>query len=360
MRFILTIVEQLDRAASELTTDHPINNRLALILIDNATELVLHRQCTDRLARDTMASRLLKAHEAFSKGQSPEVPSALSDDFRKSVMTPKQRTKASGKVLEGKLSVLQALGDLLPDERRFIAIAHEYRNDLYHVGLTHDQITRAVAGHYYLLCCDLFTRMGHLAMFGPTFSSGDRYTDVAKRYLPTRDGRIDSFSIEYEMLAENLRCALPDRLPDLAETLAASAHMAIDEIMDSFGFLVQDNPSGLDCDEVLRLAQWQRDLAEAMEFENVDGFWIDPIYRKEYSRIESSLAATWKQRHSSVPQVKWRLRATAVEREADPLVAMDLYQSLRNDMSYLEEAIESAAAELDRGIQLQIDRARGK
>ena len=49
MRYILTVVEQLDRAARELETDHPINNRLALILVDNATELILHRQCTDYL-----------------------------------------------------------------------------------------------------------------------------------------------------------------------------------------------------------------------------------------------------------------------------------------------------------------------
>ena len=38
MRYVLTIVEQLDRAARELVTDHPINNRLALILVDNATD----------------------------------------------------------------------------------------------------------------------------------------------------------------------------------------------------------------------------------------------------------------------------------------------------------------------------------
>ena len=43
MKYVITIVEQLDRAAGELVSDHPINNRLALILIDNATELILHR-----------------------------------------------------------------------------------------------------------------------------------------------------------------------------------------------------------------------------------------------------------------------------------------------------------------------------
>ena len=34
LRYTLTVVEQLDRAASELAVDHPINNRLALILVD--------------------------------------------------------------------------------------------------------------------------------------------------------------------------------------------------------------------------------------------------------------------------------------------------------------------------------------
>ena len=48
MRYILTVVEQLDRAARELTVNHPINNRLALIWILNAVELIIHlaSRCT--------------------------------------------------------------------------------------------------------------------------------------------------------------------------------------------------------------------------------------------------------------------------------------------------------------------------
>jgi hypothetical protein len=52
MRYVMPIVEQLDRAAQELAIDHPINNRLALILIDNATELILHGRCTDQIEED--------------------------------------------------------------------------------------------------------------------------------------------------------------------------------------------------------------------------------------------------------------------------------------------------------------------
>ena len=359
MRYALTIVEQLDRAAAELANDHPINNRLALILIDNATELVLHRRCAGLLEMSNLTSSLWKAHQAVAKSNSQN-QSPFSEDLRKSVMTAKQKVGAAGKFLEGKLKVLGQMGDLSPAERRFISIAHEYRNELYHVGLSHDDITRAIAGHYYLLCCELFVRIGNAGLWGRTISSDDRYTEVAKRYLPLRNGRVDPFGIENEELAQKLRCALSDEIPNLAGTLESSAHAAIDALMNDFNFLIKDNPFGVGENRVLELAQWQRDLTEALEREGVDGSWLDLAYQVSYAKVAVDLEATWKQKHTSVPYQKWMRRATAVGQESDPLVAMDLYQSLRNDMSYLEEAFESSAVELDRWIQHESDIARGK
>ena len=359
MKHVLTIVEQLDRAAIELATDHPINNRLALILIDNATELLLHRQCIDRLEMDNLASSMWMAHQAVSKGNSQH-QSEFSEDLKKSMMTTKQRVAAAGKSLNGKLKVLGQMGDLSPAERRFISVAHDYRNELYHVGLTHDHIVRAIAGHHYLLCCELFVRMGNVGLWGPTISSDDRYTDVAKRYLPVRDGRVFPFGIKNEELAQKLRCALPDGIPDLAATLEASARAAIKALMDNFDFLTHENPFGADKDNVLELVQWQRNLIEALENEGVDGSWLDPDYWASYIRVAATLEATWKPKHNAVPNQRWMRRAAAVGQESDPLVAMDLYQSLRNDMSYLEEAFESAALDLDRWIQHESDKARGK
>src|SRR5258708_19732535 len=52
MRFATLIVEQLDRAATELAVNHPLNARMALILIDNAAELVIHRRCEDLVRAD--------------------------------------------------------------------------------------------------------------------------------------------------------------------------------------------------------------------------------------------------------------------------------------------------------------------
>lgn len=360
MRYILTIVEQLDRAAWELATDHPVNNRLALILVDNATELMLHRQCTDRLELDSMASSLWKAHQALLEERSPGDRSSFSEDLKRDVMTQKQRTQAKGNFFDGKLIVLEGMEDITSKERRFVKIAHGYRNELYHIGLTRDEITRALAGQYFLLACDLFSRLGNKGIFSLSISSDDEYTDVAKRYLPVRNGRIFPSSVDKSDLADKLRSALPLGIPDLAETLATSARKAIRTVTDEFAFLVQENPFGFEANKMLEVAQWQRDLAEALDRQNVDGLWIDPSFRERFTRVATELEATWRQRHSSLPHERWMLQAAAVERERDPLTALDLHQSLRKDMSYLEESILSASSELDRLIQQEVDRARGK
>ena len=275
-------------------------------------------------------------------------------------MTQRQRTQAKGIFLDGKLSVLESMEDITSKERRFITIAHGYRNELYHVGLTHDEIIRALSAQYFLLSCDLFTRLGNKGFFGPTFSSDDEYTDVAKRYLPLRNGRIFPSSVDKSELAGKLRHALPTGMPDLAVTLASSARKAIRKVTDKLAFLIQENPFGFDANEMLEVAQWQRDLAEALDREGVDGLWIDPNYREGFSRVATELETNWRQQYASLPHERWVLRATAVGRELDPLTALDLYQSLREDMSYLEESILSASSELDRWIQQEVDKARGK
>ena len=108
------------------------------------------------------------------------------------------------------------------------------------------------------------------------------------------------------------------------------------------------------------MAQWQLDLTRALEEEDVSGLWIEENYRNNVTRVANALEVTWKQCHTSLPSEKWMRRAGAGEREADPFIAMKLYQSLRDDMSYLEESIFAIEAKVDLEIQQAIDWARGK
>ena len=355
MKYTLTIIEQLDRAAHELSIDHPINNRLALILIDNATELILYRQCTGRLEWDNLFGPIHKAAQTITKSGTE---AEEDDDLTVIIMRPDQRRKAREPYLKSKLQVLEEMGDLSTAERRFNAIAHKYRNELYHTGLKHDAIIRAIASQYFLFCCELFVRLDQLSPI--VISSTDEYTDTARRYLPTYNGEIDFMSVERDELTDRLRRELPDGLPDLSTTLADRAHTNIAKLNEAFEFLVEDNPLGFDKKRMLEIAQWQHDLARALQEEDLIGIRVDDDYRASHAQIASDLEEHWKQRHTMIPTVAWTRRADAVGNETNPLKALDLYEALRNDMSYLEEAIISAAADLDHWIQMEIDIARGK
>ena len=103
MQELLIIVEQLDRASSELLTDHPINNRMALILIDNATELMLHGQCASHLECDNTYFPMLKSYESILERHPEADVSGPMNDIAEHVLTPQQRSSARGKWLAGKL-----------------------------------------------------------------------------------------------------------------------------------------------------------------------------------------------------------------------------------------------------------------
>ena len=363
MQDLLTIVEQLDRAATELSTDHPINSRLALILIDNATELMLHRQCTSHLECDSTFFPMLKAYQSILERDSAADVMAHMNDIANHTLTPQQRSKARGKSLDGKLKVLADKGDLTIFERQFIAIAHEYRNELYHVGLARADITRAVASHYFLLSCDLLPRMRNGFLWGETISSADTYTDIAKRYLPVRDGEVDLSRLGSgirEHMAQQLRCALPTGMPHLSTVLAHSAENSIKALMQNFQFLVRDNPFSFEEKEMLLVAQWQFDLSKALECKEVDGLWVDPNYQREFEQVASELEETWKPNYRAIPIDSWTRRSNTIRNELDPLIALDKFQSLKKDMLYLEEVFQSASEDLDKWIQHEVDLARGK
>ena len=357
----LTIVEQLHRATEEFRTDHPTNNRLALILIDNAAELIIQHHCVDRLQDNKWWSRIAMAKRAIAMARPPESDNSdLETITGTPPMTEKQRRAAKGKHLGDKLKLLVSMGDITQLERRFIAIAHDYRNELYHAGFAHDEVIRPIAGRYFLLSSDLFVRLGNLSVWKPTGSRGEIRTEAAKLYFPAVDDGPMSFEVDKDDVAEKLRHALPDDIPDLSKSLAESADKHITEAKESFEFMEGDNPLGLHGNELLEFIQWEHDLEEALEREKVDGVWWDPEYVRNVSRVAGELRPTWTQQHTSLPIGRWLRQADRIGQTDDSLVATHLYGLLVDNMSYLSDVINAAADDLDRWIQHELDRIRGK
>ena len=357
----LTIVEQLHRATGELTTDYWVNNRLALILVDNAAELIVQHHCMDRLEDNEFWSRINMGKRAIARARPPESDNGdLESIFGATPMTENQRRAAKSKHLGEILKLLVAMVDITQLERRFIAIAHEFRNELYHAGFAHGEVIRTIAGCYFLLCCELFVRLGNLSVWKLTGSRREMRNEIAELYFPSLDDGPMSCEVDKEDVADRLRCALPDGMPDLSKSLAESAEKRIAETTKNFGFLERDNPQGLHGWELLKLIQWGYELEKALERENVDGLWWDPEYVKNVLRVAVELESAWAPQHTSLPTEGWLRQAGRIGQTDDPLAATDLYGSLMENMSYLRDVIDSAAEELDRWIQQEIDRIRGK
>ena len=359
MRFVSLIVEQLDRAASELRTDHAINNRLALILVDNATELLVHRQCSDLLDMHEWYAPL---HARYARCVENESSDNLgsSERLHANLLLPKQLKRVKGRSLSDKLKVLNQLGDIASDERRFIDIAHDYRNELYHAGLAHDHIVRAICGCYFKLCCELFARMKHHGVFTITASSDDEYSETLRRYMGMSDSDLHVLNIDRKNLARQLLDSLPADMPDLPATLALSARKFITVLMENLEFVVQNNAQGFDFDQVLEIVQWQRDLTVIFESSGLTDRELLSGDEAQLIGISEELERNWQQQYSAVPHARWRNRSAVIEREQNPLTAMQQFEDLRNEMRNLEEAIEPAVDAVDQWVQNEIDRIRGK
>ena len=140
----------------------------------------------------------------------------------------------------------------------------------------------------------------------------------------------------------------------MSKSLAESAEEHIAGVRESF------NPLGLHGNELLKFIQWEYDLEAALEHEKVDGVWWDPEYVRNVCRVAGELRPTWTQQHKSLPIEGWLRQADMIGQTDDPLRATHLYGLLVDNMSYLADVINSAADDLDRWLQQELDRIRGK
>lgn len=114
VRLIETVANQLDVAAQLLSALDPIRARLALILTDNAVELLLH----------------VEAEEAFSHSLRTNANESPPDCIR----------EALGERFTPKVKYAQVAGLVDDNDAQFAREAHKFRWHAYHTGRFHDDV----------------------------------------------------------------------------------------------------------------------------------------------------------------------------------------------------------------------------
>ena len=325
LRAILPVAEQLDRARRELDVDNPLNSRIALILIDNAMELIGHRKASDVLEQDRNDRKL----------------------------TPRQRADARGRVFDTKIAFLRDQGHIPADQVRAISIFHAYRNQLYHVGLRDDPIIGALARRYLQLTLGLLVPLLGARRFlrwEPALVN-----EASTRLLPELAiGRKYSCPVDLAALAERLA---PGPAPtELAPTLRDQVLALIDRSESDFAFIAKgrlgaDDPVKtlvriqLEEDTVTRVIQVRREQDKRRKAMGRPANPVDEV-RLGMARghpmlveLNAKVIPGWKPRHKKPPFASWRKRARTLGANADDLLALDAFDRLRREMDYLDEVM---------------------
>ena len=151
--FLANIIEQLDLAVEHLAKGDANNARFALMLSDNAIELMLHRIALDQ-------KRKLKSYQHLDESY----PHKAALD------------RAQGRHFDEKVKFAKLEAKLSEDQADTLMIAHAFRNEVYHVGVQHEAILTAVAAFHIKTVCDFLTGYSPAFMF---WSSNQRLPERA-------------------------------------------------------------------------------------------------------------------------------------------------------------------------------------
>ena len=123
MKFVAQIMEQLDEAGNQIDNKTTTGARLALILIDNALELLMYRTVREKFDWD-----------------------------EETLLNPKYDQGTKNKTLKffgEKTKFIKNLGKISNEEAEIMNICHKYRNEAYHINILKDSIIHQIVKIYF-------------------------------------------------------------------------------------------------------------------------------------------------------------------------------------------------------------------
>lgn len=120
--FLASVLDQMDLALEHIQRGSVHDARFGLMLTDKAIELAMHE---------------------LAKNKHSELKTSWY--LREKYQHTKELEEAMGRVFEAKLKFAKLEGLLTDEQARTVALMHDFRNELYHVGLQHEAILPALS-----------------------------------------------------------------------------------------------------------------------------------------------------------------------------------------------------------------------
>lgn len=158
LEFLASVLDQMDRALEHISKRGVHEARFGLMLTDNAVELVLHQIAQDQ-----------KGELRYLRMTGEQFPHMG------------ELEEALGRSFEAKLKFARIRGHVTDEIARTLGILHSFRNEVYHVGIQHEEILPDLAEFHFVTACDF------IGAYRPRWWGGSRDMEIpdrARQYFP--------------------------------------------------------------------------------------------------------------------------------------------------------------------------------
>lgn len=330
--FLGTILEQLDVALEHVQKRDVHNARFALMLTDNVVELVLHQ-----ISKDRAGQLKMYAYQREEYPHTEALEKALKRSFHTKIKFAKLETSLTEEVAQT------------------LSIIHDYRNEVYHVGLEHEEILSELAAFHFDVTCRFVERFEPYNMY---WGSNMKLPSRSQKYF-TSDGFMPGGIDHFKAGCKTLRDACGHDPAAFVECLADHMDSIValqDSCLDIVAGGVYANQKRTRNQAIIETQAWSMIFREeGRKFAADNGFaGGNPLVFRKWI-VEHY---PWKYR--SDPIEIWRGRAETLRGEKNPHSALNRYHSFMEETAQIREDLYESAAAAEREIDAAIDRARGK
>lgn len=324
-----TIVVQLEEAKRLIARGRISHLRIALILLDNAAEVLMHRRLKPELRNDEFYVRLGQFIDGVNAPT--EEKTAQKRKLGYLPISAGQKRKLD-RLFGEKAQFLSRERDCIPKETAdVLCYLHGYRNEAQHDDRVRPGSLRPAVVVLFEILCDLLVRLGQ-----PTSYSSDGDYRWAEGYgiNPMHPG-LDACAT----IVARLREGLPLGIREIAKSLAAHVEDRVDAMVDGLEFI---SAPGVPHEETLKGLQ----------------FWNADRTRHPYDRGETF--QEFKPQHTMESLARWRDAGRALEARDEKLALFRTFATIEQEMEPLEALVAEVARTVDEASQAMADTEIGK
>lgn len=343
MRQFTVIIEQINQSKNLILENETASFRMALILLDNAAEILMYRKVLSEFRHNEMYG---KVRQQAKSAMPPDIfDKFLTEHAVPEILEEKKKRKIL-KFFDEKIAFLCDTCGLIPGPAgAVLSSLHRYRNETYHRDIIRNEILRPIAILYFELVCELVTYLQQGAI---SYCGEDDWSQFFMKFgLGETQYKMRMLSDEdIEAILNRFRTELSINLHELRKTLQDYVINRLDETLDRLNF-ISDELGIKSRDITLKLLQFTQ-TNESLQFNNRNLLLQSKEFNKYTASITEEVFSNWKAKAQHFVNLNDKL---------DLFIA---FKDVEDQFEPIEHKINDVADELDAAIQFAIDLARGK